>query len=79
MSASTIAKSGQPSNPPSAAAEPVNGDININAVFDDGSQVDAALAEAIREAILFHKRMENPIATWSGGKVLWLAPNQIPL
>lgn len=77
MSASTIAKSGQGSNQTSAAAEPANGDVSVNATFEDGTQVDAALAEAVEEAILFHKRMENPIATWSDGKVVWLAPDQI--
>lgn len=74
MSASTIAKSG--SSAASTESETVNGDVN--AVFEDGTLVDAALADAVREAILFHKRMENPIAVWSGGKVVWLTPDQIP-
>lgn len=73
MSVSTTAERGPILNPASVAES-----VDVNAVFDDGAQIDAALAEAVRDAILFHKRMENPIAIWFDGKVMWLSPNQIP-
>jgi hypothetical protein len=39
--------------------------------------VDRALARAIREAVIAHKRAGNPIATWRDGKVVWVQPKDI--
>jgi hypothetical protein len=47
--------------------------------FDRGEAIDAAIDEAAEEAILFHKRIGNPIATWKDGKVVWIAPEDIPI
>lgn len=33
---------------------------------------------AVREAVLRHKRLGNPIAVWRDGRVVWLAPHEIP-
>jgi hypothetical protein len=49
----------------------------VNARFDNGTVIDDALAEAVREALLFHKRMNNPVAAWMNGKVVWLSPAEI--
>jgi hypothetical protein len=43
----------------------------------DGRAVDRAINSAIRQAVLQHKRAGNPIAVWSGGKVVWLKPEEI--
>ena len=47
---------------------------NARALFADGREIDAALAKAVREAILEHKRAGNPIAVWQEGRVVWIPP-----
>ncbi len=39
--------------------------------------MDRALARAVRQALLQHKKMGNPVATWRDGKVVWVAPEEI--
>ncbi len=39
--------------------------------------IDDALREAVRKALLQHKRNGNPIATWQDGKVVWIPADQI--
>ena len=51
---------------------------DIAAKFDAGTEIDDAMWDAAREALLFHRRIGNPIATWSDdGKVVWIAPEDI--
>lgn len=45
----------------------------------DGKAIDAAVNAAIRDALLEHKRAGNPIASWKDGKVVWIAPEDIPV
>jgi hypothetical protein len=45
----------------------------------DIEDVEAALKEAVREALLRHKQAGNPIATWQNGQVQWIAPEDIDL
>jgi hypothetical protein len=45
---------------------------------------DSALAlremrRAVREALLRHKRIGNPIAVWRDGQVVWIPPEEIPV
>jgi hypothetical protein len=51
------------------AAERVN---DIDAIL-------AAMREAVREALLDHKRNGHPIAEWRDGRVVWTAPEDIPV
>ena len=44
--------------------------------MEDGT-VDRAVARAVREAVLQHKKLGNPIAVWRKGKVVWLKPEEI--
>ena len=37
-----------------------------------------AMREAVREALLRHKQLGNPVAVWEDGQVVWLAPDEIP-
>jgi hypothetical protein len=39
--------------------------------------VHRALQEAVKSAIVDHKRAENPIATWRDGHVVWIPPERI--
>jgi hypothetical protein len=44
---------------------------------DDLPRILRAMAEAVREALLNHKRLGNPVAIWQDGRVVWLAPEEI--
>jgi hypothetical protein len=50
---------------------------DIDALFADGREIDAAIAKAVREAVLQHKRAGNPIAVWQDGRVVWIPPEEI--
>lgn len=43
----------------------------------EADAVDAAVQEAVREAVLVHKRLGNPVASWRDGEVVWIQPNDI--
>ena len=45
----------------------------------DHGSIDKALARAVRNALLRHKQAGNPIAVWSDGQVVWIAPEDIPI
>ena len=48
---------------------------------DDGQfeRIQNALAAAVRDALLRHKRDGNPVAIWRDGKVVWIDPRDIPV
>lgn len=50
---------------------------DIDAIFADGREIDRALRNAVREAVLRHKLLGNPIAVWRDNKVCWLQPDEI--
>jgi hypothetical protein len=52
---------------------------SIPELLADPTVVDKALKEAVRQALLRHKREGNPIAIWRDGKVVWLQPHEIPV
>ena len=45
---------------------------------EDVPRILAAMRRAVREALLEHKRLGNPIAVWREGRVVWLQPDEIP-
>jgi len=45
----------------------------------DVQLIQRALARAVRNALLHHKQAGNPIAVWSDGQVVWIAPEDIPI
>jgi len=57
---------------------PVNAPKDRAALFNDDARIQKAMDEAVRAAILDHKRAGNPIAIWRDGKVVWLQPDEIP-
>ncbi len=59
-------------NPTAATNDP-------SARFRDTARILAAMDEAVRAAILDHKRAGNPIAVWRDGQVVWIAPQDIPV
>ena len=50
---------------------------SIGEIFTEGTLIDKALKQAVREAILQHKRAGNPIVVWRNGKMVWLKPEEI--
>jgi hypothetical protein len=45
----------------------------------DVEAITAAMQEAVREALLLHKKLGYPIATWQDGRVVWIEPEDIPV
>ncbi len=45
---------------------------------EDVPRILKAMTEAVREALLRHKRLRNPVAVWREGHVVWLPPEEIP-
>jgi hypothetical protein len=52
---------------------------DIGKLLDDREGMDRALARAVRQAVLQHKRAGNPVAIWCDGKVVWVNPDEIEL
>ena len=52
---------------------------DIGKLLDDREGMDRALARAVRQAVLQHKRAGNPVAVWRDGKVVWVNPVEIEL
>ena len=44
---------------------------------DFGKDVEKALQRAVRQALLMHKRIGNPIAIWKDGRVVIIPPEEI--
>jgi hypothetical protein len=38
-----------------------------------------ALTRAVQDALLRHKLAGNPVAAWQDGRVVWIAPEDIPV
>jgi hypothetical protein len=41
--------------------------------------IEAAMREAVRDALLVHKRAGLPVATWRDGQVVWIPASEIPV
>jgi len=52
---------------------------SIDEIFEEGTLIDEALKQAVKEALLKHKQTGNPIVIWKDGKAVWLAPEEIPV
>ena len=50
---------------------------DIGELFEEGTLIDNALKEAVRRALLYHKRNGNSVVTWRNGKVVWIPADQI--
>jgi hypothetical protein len=52
---------------------------NIAELFAEGTEIDKALALAVRDALWRHKQLGNPVAIWRDGRVVWIPPEEIPV
>ena len=50
---------------------------DINKAFEEGTPIDDALNEAVRDAVRLHKRMGQPLAVWRDGKTVWLSAEEV--
>jgi hypothetical protein len=48
-------------------------------VLAQAEVVEAAARQAVRQALLVHKRMGNPICVWRHGRVVWIPPEEISI
>jgi hypothetical protein len=46
---------------------------------EDVPRILRAMPQAVREALLVHKRLGNPVAVWRDGRVVWIPPEEIPV
>lgn len=52
---------------------------DIEELFRQGTPIDEALREAVRDAFREHKRLGQPIIVCEDGKVVEIAPEDIPV
>jgi len=45
----------------------------------DIPRIQEALNKGVRDALRRHKQAGNPVAVWRDGKVVWIAPEDIPV
>ena len=50
---------------------------SISELFEEGTAIDEALKSAVREALLYHKKLGNPIAIWENNQLVWIPPEKI--
>ncbi len=50
---------------------------DIDRLFDEGVAVDAAVVAGVRNALLRHKQLNQPIVIWQGNAPVWVAPADI--
>lgn len=48
-----------------------------NLLTVNSKAVERAIKKAVKAALLKHKRLNNPVAVWRGGKVVLLQPEEI--
>jgi hypothetical protein len=48
-----------------------SGNADIASLMRDGKAIDRAIRAAARDALIMHMRLNNPVAVWENGKVVW--------
>lgn len=57
-----------------------NGQMDaLEALFEDDARLDSLAKEAVRDALREHKRLGQSVAVWRDGKVVTVAPENIPV
>ena len=51
---------------------------SIDELMAEGTTLDRALQEGVRQALARHKKLGESVAVWRDGKVVVLQPEQIP-
>jgi hypothetical protein len=50
---------------------------DIEELVKDDDLIDRAVVQAVRDALLQHKRAGNPVPIWEHGQVIWIPPEEI--
>jgi len=50
---------------------------DIGKIIAEGTQIDEAVRQAVKEAVLKHKQAGNTIVAMKDGKMVWLKPEEI--
>ena len=50
---------------------------DISKIIAEGTQIDEAVKQAVKEAVLRHKNAGNSIETMKFGHMVWLKPEEI--
>jgi hypothetical protein len=51
--------------------------VDWDRVFEDGAQLDEAIRRGVREALLRHKMLRQPIVVWRDSRSTWIEPDDI--
>jgi len=51
--------------------------VDIDRMIQDGTVIDREARRAVRQAVLTHKKLGQPIVVWKNGRVVWLRPEEI--
>jgi hypothetical protein len=60
-------------------SDAVGSDLPPSARVHDTARILRALRQAVREALLDHKRTGDPVAIWRDERVVWVAAEEIPV
>jgi hypothetical protein len=47
--------------------------------FADTRFIEARLQQAVREALVVHRKLGNPVCVWRNGQIVWIPPEEIPV
>ena len=48
--------------------------VDIDAAFEQGTPIDEAMNEAVRETVLRHRQADVPLVTWREGRIAEISP-----
>lgn len=52
---------------------------SFDTLFENDNKVDYLAKVAVRDALREHKRLGQSVVVWQNGKVVWVAPEDIPV
>lgn len=50
---------------------------DIGKIIAEGTQIDEAVRQAVKEAVLKHKQAGNPIVAMRDGQMVWIKADEI--
>jgi hypothetical protein len=50
-------------------------EVDIEAAFEEGTLIDEAMDEAVREAVALHQQAGRPLVVWQDGNIMLVPPD----
>lgn len=50
---------------------------DIDRIFEEGTSIDEALGQAVREALRVHRQAGNPVVIYRDGRTVWVSVEEI--